>query len=135
MTFTAYGGHVHTRVRLAHDAAGAPLLWCERRLAHPVERVWHALTDEVELAAWYPTRDDVLCWELTPEGAGTRLLLANRVASAAHTPYTAAGFDLSLGQLATLLDEGAGRVRRIEMPPPDALVARYARALSSSWSA
>jgi uncharacterized protein YndB with AHSA1/START domain len=27
----------------------------ERRLAHPVERVWRALTDDVDLAAWFPT--------------------------------------------------------------------------------
>ena len=27
----------------------------ERRLAHPRERVWRALTDDAELAAWFPT--------------------------------------------------------------------------------
>ena len=27
----------------------------ERRLAHPPERVWRALTDDAELAAWFPT--------------------------------------------------------------------------------
>ena len=27
----------------------------ERRLAHPPERVWRALTDDAELADWFPT--------------------------------------------------------------------------------
>ncbi len=31
------------------------ILRFERRLAHPPERVWRALTEEAELAAWFPT--------------------------------------------------------------------------------
>ena len=27
----------------------------ERRLAHPPQRVWRALTDDTDLAAWFPT--------------------------------------------------------------------------------
>ena len=33
---------------------GHPQLRFERRLRHPVERVWRALTDPVELEAWFP---------------------------------------------------------------------------------
>jgi uncharacterized protein YndB with AHSA1/START domain len=171
MIRTAPGRCAHTRVRFGHGDDGAPLLRFERRLAQPVERVWEALTDEDQLAVWYPTRvridavaggeitfafpggepfagevldaqpphllvfttrDDVLCWQLIPEDGGTRLILANAVASASHTPYTAAGFHISLDQLATMLHDGAEQVSRIEMPPPDDLVARYARALNDA---
>ena len=27
----------------------------ERRLAHPMERVWRAITEDADLAAWFPT--------------------------------------------------------------------------------
>ena len=33
---------------------GEPELRFERRLRHPIERVWAALTDPRELAAWFP---------------------------------------------------------------------------------
>ena len=33
-----------------------PALIFERRLAHPVERVWRAVSDPAELADWFPTR-------------------------------------------------------------------------------
>jgi uncharacterized protein YndB with AHSA1/START domain len=33
-----------------------PALIFERRLAHPVERVWRAVTDPAELAHWFPSR-------------------------------------------------------------------------------
>jgi uncharacterized protein YndB with AHSA1/START domain len=36
-------------------AGDVSVLRYERRLAHPVERVWRALTDEADLAAWFPT--------------------------------------------------------------------------------
>jgi uncharacterized protein YndB with AHSA1/START domain len=32
-----------------------PALTFERRLAHPVERVWRAVTDPAELAHWFPS--------------------------------------------------------------------------------
>lgn len=32
-----------------------PRLRFERRLAHPPERVWRALTEDADLAAWFPT--------------------------------------------------------------------------------
>ena len=34
---------------------GRPSLTFERRLAHPVERVWRAVTDPAELGHWFPS--------------------------------------------------------------------------------
>lgn len=72
------------------------------------ERVWQALTDD---------------------GQGSTLVLSNTVANPPHTPYTAAGFHISLSQLTTLLNDGPQAVHRTEMPPPDALVDHYISAL------
>jgi uncharacterized protein YndB with AHSA1/START domain len=38
-----------------HAEDGRYVLRFERRLAHPAERVWTALTDRAELAHWFPT--------------------------------------------------------------------------------
>jgi uncharacterized protein YndB with AHSA1/START domain len=38
---------------------GRPALRIERRLAHPVERVWQAVTEPDELAHWFPTTVEV----------------------------------------------------------------------------
>ncbi|MEV6829733.1 SRPBCC family protein [Amycolatopsis sp. NPDC051102] len=43
-----------------------PALRLERRLKHPPERVWHAITDPAELAHWFPAEVDV---ELRAGGA------------------------------------------------------------------
>src|SRR4051812_32529323 len=37
-----------------HDIDGRPALRFERRLAHPIETVWHAVTDPAELEHWFP---------------------------------------------------------------------------------
>lgn len=37
-----------------HAVAGRPQLRIERRLAHPPEKVWRALTEPAELSQWYP---------------------------------------------------------------------------------
>ena len=42
-----------------------PALTFERRLAHPVERVWQAVTDPAELAHWFPSR---VSGEIAPGG-------------------------------------------------------------------
>jgi uncharacterized protein YndB with AHSA1/START domain len=42
-----------------------PALTFERRLAHPVERVWRAVTDPAELAAWFPS---AVSGQLAPGG-------------------------------------------------------------------
>jgi uncharacterized protein YndB with AHSA1/START domain len=38
---------------------GRPAVRFERRLAHPIEAVWRAVTEPDELAAWFPTRVEV----------------------------------------------------------------------------
>jgi uncharacterized protein YndB with AHSA1/START domain len=43
---------MHAELR---DEAGRPALRFERTLAHPPERIWRALTDDVELSDWHPT--------------------------------------------------------------------------------
>jgi uncharacterized protein YndB with AHSA1/START domain len=45
-----------------------PALTFERRLAHPVERVWRAVTDPAELGHWFPS---AVRGELAPGGTLT----------------------------------------------------------------
>lgn len=40
-----------------------PVLRLERFLPRPVEDVWRAVTDPVELATWFPTRIEIDHWE------------------------------------------------------------------------
>jgi uncharacterized protein YndB with AHSA1/START domain len=40
-----------------------PVLRFERFLPRPVEEVWHAVTDPVEMRAWFPTRIEIDRWE------------------------------------------------------------------------
>ncbi len=158
-----------THITLLSGGNGRPIVRVVRRLNHDASRVWRALTDEDELAVWYPTRvrinpvaggtitfafpggepfagevldaqppellvfttrEDVLHWALRADGDATELTLDNHVADLPHAPYTAAGFDISFDQLATLLDAGPGAVTRTEMPPPDDLVARYSQSFA-----
>lgn len=45
-------------------ATGAkPVIRFERFLPHPVEVVWRAVTDPVEMRSWFPTRIEVERWE------------------------------------------------------------------------
>lgn len=37
-----------------HLIDGRPVLRFERRLAHPIDKVWRALTDPAEMAGWFP---------------------------------------------------------------------------------
>ena len=74
----------------------------------------------------FTTRDDVLRWEICPAPHGSVLVLQYTVAEHSHTPYTAAGFHISLSQLQRHLDHGPAAVKRVEMPPPQDLVDKYA---------
>ena len=58
----------------------SPILRYERRLAHPRERVWRAITEDADLAAWFPT---------TIEGAAARRRPAPLLvpATARRTPF------------------------------------------------
>ena len=40
-----------------------PVLRFERFLPRPVDEVWHAVTDPVEMRSWFPTRIEIDRWE------------------------------------------------------------------------
>jgi uncharacterized protein YndB with AHSA1/START domain len=131
--------------------AGRPVLRFERRLAHPPEKVWKAVTDPGEMAHWFPATvetelrvgapmrftftgvdvdapdgeiveldppklfvfhwgDDVLRWELLPDGTGCHLVFTHTLSG--ELPFgdelslarNAAGWDGCLDQLNALLE-------------------------------
>lgn len=109
---------------LEEDAADGPRLRLERRLRHPVERVWRAITDAEELARWFPAdapmevveRDephllvaswsgDELRFELRPEGAGCRLVFTHAFDDRDTAARTAAGWDRCFARLEALFAE------------------------------
>ncbi|MGH3993115.1 MAG: SRPBCC domain-containing protein [Pseudonocardiaceae bacterium] len=50
----------------SHETVGGqPAVRFQRRLAHPVERVWRAVTDPEQLGSWFPCRVEV---DLRPGG-------------------------------------------------------------------
>jgi len=116
-----------------------------RRLAHPREKVWRALTEDRHLAEWFPTTiegerasgaslhfsfresegepfdgemrifdppsvmellwaDDVLRFELTPEGANSLLVLTVTFPEYGKAARDGAGWHLCLDRLASVLD-------------------------------
>ena len=126
------------------------ILRFERRLAHAREKVWRALTDDAELAAWFPTTiegerlpgaalhfsfrqtegapfagemlafdppslmelrwaDDILRFELQPDGAGCLLRLQVTLPEHGKAARDAAGWHVCLDRLVARCD---GR------PPP-----------------
>jgi uncharacterized protein YndB with AHSA1/START domain len=134
------------------EIGGKCVLRFERRLAHPPEKVFRALTDPDELRHWFPAAmetelragapihftfeehddeapggevlevdppklfvytwgDDVLRWELVPEGDGCRLFFSQTIApggSSGGRPGSArnaAGWDVCLAHLVARLDD------------------------------
>ncbi len=126
-------------------AGGVSILSFERRLAHPVARVWRALTEEADLAAWFPTTvegerrdgaalrfsfrsgegqpfdgemlafvppsllelrwaDDLLRFELDPDGAGCILRLRVTFPEHGKAARDAAGWHVCLERLDSLCD-------------------------------
>jgi len=132
---------------------GKTVLRFERRLAHPPEKVFRAISDPAELAHWFPARmeaelrtgapvrftfdeqdaeapggeilevdppkllvytwgDDVLRWEIVPEGEGCRLFFSQTIAEEgmsggrAGAARNAAGWDVCLTRLAARLAGG-----------------------------
>jgi len=45
------------------STGGKPVLRFERFLQRPVEQVWRAVTDPVEMQTWFPTRIEIDRWE------------------------------------------------------------------------
>jgi uncharacterized protein YndB with AHSA1/START domain len=117
-----------------------PALIFERRLAHPVEKVWRAVTDPAELAHWFPVAaaepevievdpprlvaftwgEDVLRIELEPAdaGAGCALRFTAIFDDAARASRDAAGWHVCLDTLARRLD-GADTAMPGSEPTPE----------------
>lgn len=122
------------------EVEGRPSLCFERRLPHPPQRVWEALTQTAELRRWHPTPfaldpevggrvsfhaepggpqmpqgevlefepprllahtwgEDLLRWELRPEGEGCLLILTQTFDDRMKAARDAAGWDLCLDAL------------------------------------
>lgn len=145
LRFTCRLGHPLARVWTALTSEAELAVWYPTRVcidpqpagrisfAFPGSEPFHGVVLEVEPPTLlvFTTLDDTLRWQLSEAEAGCALTLENTVAHPEHAPYTAAGFDINLHQLATLLDHGASRVQRCEMPPPDELVSHYRTTLRS----
>lgn len=99
-----------------------PTLRFERRLPHPAERVWRAITEPTELAGWFPPGEalevtvsdpprllagrwygDELRFELRPDGDGCVLVFAHAIAERDTAARDAAGWDRCLARLEALL--------------------------------
>src|SRR3954469_5716115 len=105
-----------------HTIDGRYILPFERRLAHPPEKVWRAITDSDEMVHWFPARvetelkvgarmrftfegadevidgeiveihrpklfvylwgEELLRWELVPDGSGCRLFFTHTLSDA-----------------------------------------------------
>ena len=105
-----------------HTADGRPMLRFERRLPHPAERVWQALTDPGEVHHWFPSDEpmavvesvpprllagtwygDALRFELRPDGDGCVMVFTHVFADRDTAARSAAGWDRSFARLDGLL--------------------------------
>ena len=108
---------------------GRPALHFERRLRHPVERVWRAISETDDLRRWFPDagegeiRRDVLVAEppsrlvcawydhelrfaLEPDGDGTVLRLVALLSEREAAARDMAGWHVCLDRLQQALDAG-----------------------------
>lgn len=109
---------------LEEDDDAGPRLRLERRLRHPVERVWRAISDPGELAHWFPAdapleiveRDaphrlvatwfgDALRFELRADGDGCVLVFSHAFDDRDTAARTAAGWDRCFARLEALFAE------------------------------
>jgi len=100
-----------------------PALRFERRLAHPIERVWRAVADPGERSEWFPPDaplevvetdeprllvgtwfGDTLRFELRADGDGTLLEFTHRFTDRETAARSAAGWDRVFARLGGLLD-------------------------------
>jgi uncharacterized protein YndB with AHSA1/START domain len=136
------------------DQQGRAMLRFERRLSHPPDRVWKALTDPDEQRSWHPTPfeleprkggavrylpegdvpdmaqgevteyepprllahtwdEDLLRWEVRPENRGTLLILTHTFDDRFKAARDAAGWQLCLDALGSLLDDSRSDFRAI----------------------
>jgi uncharacterized protein YndB with AHSA1/START domain len=112
--------HDQRRIALVEDG---PELRLERRLFHPVDRLWRALTDAAELAQWFPGEYEVvksepprllvarwhgetLRFDLEPDGDFAVLRFSHSFAGREFAARTAAGWDRCFERLDALLRGG-----------------------------
>ena len=107
---------------LTLDQAAGPQLRLERRYAHPVERVWRALSDPEERREWFPPDGplevveqdaprrlvatwfgDELRFELRPDGDGCVLVFTHAFADRDTAARTAAGWERCFARFDALL--------------------------------
>ncbi len=100
-----------------------PKLRFERRYAHPIERVWRAITEPDELRHWFPQEAPIevtesdpprllagtwfgneLRFELTPDGDGCVLVFTHAFDDPATSARDAAGWDACFTRLDALLE-------------------------------
>jgi len=127
-----------------HTADGRTVLRMERRLSHPPEKVWRALTEPAHISEWFPSDmemdlrhggtirfvfragegptmegaikeldppkvfaytwgEELLRWELHPDGDGTLLVLEHSFADHYGAADFAAGWHTCINALAALL--------------------------------
>ena len=104
----------------ALDEGDGPMLRLERRYDQPVERVWRALTDPIELQHWFPGEleiierdpprrlvgswqgDGTLRFELRPEGEGCVLVFTHALTDRDQAALAAAGWDRCFARLDAL---------------------------------
>ncbi|MEU9836368.1 SRPBCC family protein [Streptosporangium sp. NPDC048047] len=141
------------------------VLRMERRLGHPPEKVWRAVTDPAHLAEWFPARveadlraggrigfdlggghppvdgvvtefdppraiaytwgDDLLRWEVRPQGDGSLLVLTHTFADRFGAASFAAGWRMSTGTLTQILGGGPATAPGRAEDLHEALVARF----------
>ena len=99
-----------------------PAIRFERRLDHPVQRVWRAITEPDELGHWFPPGEDLeithsepprllagswygdaLRFELRPDGDGCVLVFTHVLSDRSTAARDAAGWDRCFARLAALL--------------------------------
>ncbi|SDY71588.1 Uncharacterized conserved protein YndB, AHSA1/START domain [Amycolatopsis xylanica] len=152
-----------------HTVEERPMLRLERKLAHPPEKVWRAITDPAELKHWFPAavkaelkpgapiefafddvstvgeildcdpprlfaftwNEDVLRWEITPDGDGSRLLFTHTFGrgepaiAALAAGRNATGWDVCLAALEARLDGGTSEPPAKWLEPMAAYVAEF----------
>ncbi len=114
-----------------------PVVRLERRYAHPVERVWRALTDPAEQRHWFPTGEamavveaepprrlvarwygDTLRFALRPDGDGCILEFTHALGDPDATALTAAGWERCFARFDALLaGEPIGEAEALEAWP------------------
>ncbi len=122
---------------------GRVVLRFRRKIAHPPERVWAALTEPAELIGWWGAAEVdlaeggrfVLRWELRPDGGGTLLSFSSTAPlPEEYRALVLAGWHWHLDSLASFI--GGTPANLVALPGWDRIHQRYAgpRARTSPFS-